>query len=195
MRCCQAYGGRYDVRYGLHFGLDSQILLQCISCVLINKLFSLSSTFPLLSQGDTKLVLKDLVAKSLLQVVGERYRLHDLVLFSAKAQLRSIDRSEVRSVTLRQAQYLGRLDIVRLYYHAEGSQQGLYALSALWRSILQLSDDKQLQVDTYNQSLGELGDATAGVAGTYRIVASLFSVQVGPGFADCPNFIWLSHAF
>ncbi|CAM9933909.1 unnamed protein product, partial [Ectocarpus sp. 12 AP-2014] len=97
---------------------------------------------------DTTLLVHYLVDKSLVKVEEHAYYLHDLVLDFAKDELRKL-REKVRLVNSRQAQYLGRMSIVKDYAEAGEVLGGLYALMALWRSVEDLSGDNQLEASTY----------------------------------------------
>ncbi|CAM9829498.1 unnamed protein product [Ectocarpus sp. 12 AP-2014] len=101
-----------------------------------------------LDPDDTTLLVHYLVDKSLVKVEEHAYYLHDLVLDFAKDELRKL-REKVRLVNSRQAQYLGRMSIVKDYAEAGEVLGGLYALMALWRSVEDLSGDNQLEASTY----------------------------------------------
>ena len=124
-----------------------------------------------------------LVSKSLLQDVGDgSYRMHDHVLKFAKIEIK-VDEETTRAATSLQAQYLGRLDVLRNFTDPEhgAGHQGLLHLAALWRSVEELSSDTGLQAASYRASLGELEscEATAEVAECYACVGSFFYLQVG----------------
>ncbi|CAM9384158.1 unnamed protein product [Ectocarpus sp. 13 AM-2016] len=122
-----------------------------------------------------------LVSKKLLQGVGgDGYRLHDLVLDFLKIKI-AADEEMVGNATALQAQYLGRLDVVKSYENPEhgAGNQCLFVLDALWRSAEKLSGDPGLEVSSYGTSLGELEscEATADVASSYSSVGFLFNNQ------------------
>ncbi|CAN0454038.1 unnamed protein product [Ectocarpus sp. 12 AP-2014] len=120
-----------------------------------------------------------LVSKSLLQGVGsDEYRVHDLVLDSLKIKI-AADEEMMGNATALQAQYLGRLDVVKRYENPEhgAGNQGLFVLDALWRWAKKLSGDPGLEVASYRTSLGEFKscEATADVASSYSSVGFLFN--------------------
>ncbi|CAN0023190.1 unnamed protein product [Ectocarpus fasciculatus] len=123
-----------------------------------------------------------LVSKSLLQAVGGGgYRVHDLVLEFAKTSIRA-EEETVEKATALQAQYLGRLDVLKSYRDPEhgAGDQGLFFLDALWRSVEKLSGDPELEVASYRASLAELGscEETEALATSYWSVGFLFYIQV-----------------
>ncbi|CAN0076742.1 unnamed protein product, partial [Ascophyllum nodosum] len=101
---------------------------------------------------------KGLVSKCLLQDMGRGgYRVHDLILEFVKIKIKA-DSEILGKTTALQAQYLGRLNVLKSYgdsEHGAGSQ-GLLFLDALWRSVEKLSGDPGLEVASYRASLGEL---------------------------------------
>ncbi|CAB1119264.1 unnamed protein product [Ectocarpus sp. CCAP 1310/34] len=122
-----------------------------------------------------------LVSKCLLQAVGgSGYRVHDLVLEFVKTSIRA-EEEMVEKATALQAQYLGRVDVLKSYGDPEhgAGNQGLFFLDALWRSVEKLSGDPELEVASYRASLGELEscEATEDVASSYRWVGFLFNIQ------------------
>ncbi|CAN0270483.1 unnamed protein product, partial [Ectocarpus fasciculatus] len=122
-----------------------------------------------------------LVSKCLLRAVrGGGYRVHDLVLEFAKTSIRA-EEETVEKATALQAQYLGRLDVLKSYRDPEhgAGDQGLFFLDALWRSVEKLSGDPELEVTSYRASLGELEslEATEAVATSYCSVWFLFNIQ------------------
>ena len=132
---------------------------------------------------------EDLVSKCLLQDMGRGgYRVHDLILEFVKTKIKA-DAEMIENATALQAQYLGRLDVLKSYRdpeHGAGSQ-GLFCLDALWRSVEKLSRNSALEVTSYRASIGELGscEATAKVARSYAWVDFLFNLQVGQVFPGC----------
>ncbi|CAN0194893.1 unnamed protein product, partial [Ectocarpus fasciculatus] len=122
-----------------------------------------------------------LVSKSLLQAVGGGgYRVHDLVLEFAKTSIRA-EEETVEKATALQAQYLGRLDVLKSYRDPEhgAGDQGLFFLDALWRSVEKLSGDPELEVASYRASLAELGscEEKEALATSYWSVGDLFHIQ------------------
>lgn len=116
-----------------------------------------------------------------MQKRGGDYQVHDLLLDFAKSEI-NMERFRTikEAATSRQAQYLGRLDVVHTYSDTGELAGGVYSLMALWRSLEELSGDTGLEVKTYTTSLGALerGEATSDVASTYGAVARLFDLQV-----------------
>ncbi|CAM9944643.1 unnamed protein product, partial [Ectocarpus fasciculatus] len=124
---------------------------------------------------------ENLVSKCLLQDGdGGGYRVHDLVLDFVKMKIRA-EEEMVEKVTALQAQFLGRLDVLKGYENSEhgAGNQGLFVLGALWRSVENLSGDSQLEVASYSASLGALesSEATVEVAGCFSSVGFLFNLQ------------------
>ncbi|CAM9971540.1 unnamed protein product [Ectocarpus sp. 8 AP-2014] len=123
-----------------------------------------------------------LVNKCLLHAVGGGgYRVHDLVLEFAKTSIKA-EEETVKRATALQAQYLGRLEVLKSYGNPEhgAGDQGLFFLDALWRSVEKLSGDPELEVASYGTSLRELesGKMTEAVARSYWSVGLLFDIQV-----------------
>lgn len=57
--------------------------------------------------------------------------------------------------------------------------EGFYSLIGLWRKLVELSSDEQLEVDAYNESLGEFGeDESEDAANVFWAVGRLFELQV-----------------
>ncbi|CBJ32852.1 NB-ARC and TPR repeat-containing protein-likely pseudogene [Ectocarpus siliculosus] len=125
-----------------------------------------------------------LVSKCLLHAVGGGggggYRVHDLVLEFAKTGIRA-EKEALEKATSLQAQYLGRLDVLKSYGNPEhgAGDQGLFFLDALWRSVKTLSGDPELEVASYRASLGGLKscEATEAVARSCGSVGFLFNIQ------------------
>ncbi|CBN79677.1 NB-ARC and TPR repeat-containing protein [Ectocarpus siliculosus] len=131
-----------------------------------------------LDHDDSTLLLDDLVDKSLVKVEEHAYYLHDLVLDFAKDELRKL-KERVRLVTCRQAQYLGRMSVVKDYAKAGEVMGGFYALMALWRSVEDLSGDNQLEASTYGATVkpSEESEASEDVAYLTWAVGRLFELQ------------------
>ncbi|CAM9222589.1 unnamed protein product [Pylaiella littoralis] len=122
-----------------------------------------------------------LVGKCLLQNVGgDEYRVHDLILEFMKINIKA-EVEMLKGATALQAQYLGRLDVVKSYRNSEldAGSQGILSLAALWRSLEELSGDCELETTSYRASLGALEacEATADVANSYLSVGILFELQ------------------
>lgn len=135
---------------------------------------------------------KGLVSKCLLQDVGGGgYRVHDLVLKFLKIKIKA-DTEMVAKAKELQAQYLGRLDVVKGYGDPEhgAGNRGLFVLDALWRSLEKLSGDPGLEVASYRASLGDLDScgATAEVASCLSRVGYLFNIQVRQVSLVCLGF-------
>lgn len=111
------------------------------------------------------------------------YSVHDLLLDFAK---NAIDPETKEVATSRQAQYLGRLDVLKGFHDG----RGYLSLMALWRSLEDLSGDKELEVKTYESSLEELKESKANLAKAehFNAVASLFHEQVGHSHAALSVF-------
>lgn len=130
---------------------------------------------------DAKAVAKGLERKSLLQVVGQGYHMHDVLLDFAKVTIEGF-RNIKAIATQRQAQYLGRLKALRACVENGATGPPFYLLLSLWRSLEELSGDNQLEVRTYTSSLKELeGSETGDAAVTYFNAGVLFAFQVSVG--------------
>ena len=148
--------------------------------------------------GGTREEAEGLVSKCLLQDIGRGgYRVHDLILEFVKIKIKG-DAEMLKKATALQAQYLGRLNVLKSYgdpEHGAGGQ-GFFFLGALWRSVENLSGDPRLEVVSYRASLGELEscEATGEVASYYSWVGFLFDLQVGQVFPGCMAFAVLYYA-
>ena len=112
--------------------------------------------------------------------MGNSYRLHDLVLVFAKSKLRGSNK--VESASSRQAQFLGRLDVLQGYAKDGEASKGFYALISLWRSIEELHMDKQLCEETYEASLQDLSnDESLETAFICQSLGRLLYLQVRAG--------------
>ena len=119
-----------------------------------------------------------LVGNSLLQEVDGSFRLHDLLLdfIALRCQGENV---LVEQAVERQSQHLGELAVLRGYSDKGELLEGFYALIRLWRKLVELSDNKQLEVDAYNASLGQLGgNQSEDVAYVFWAVGRLFELQV-----------------
>lgn len=117
----------------------------------------------------------------MLQAHGDEYSVHDLLLDFAKKEIEGSGDKE--SATSRQAQYLGRLDVFEAYSKM-GGDCGChnYKLMALWRSVEELSGDKELAVKTYNVSLDVSPDERQenfDMGDIFYRMAKFFYTQVG----------------
>lgn len=102
---------------------------------------------------DTKVAAKRLVVRSLLQERYEEYLVHDRVLDFAKFKIEDFG-EKIKEVSIsQQAQYLGRLDVVRSYFDKRDMFGGLYSLIGVWLSLEDMSGDRAWGVNTYNQSV------------------------------------------
>ncbi len=141
--------------------------------------------YPVLPSQDmegTREEAEGIVNKCLLQDVGGGgYRLHDLVLEFVKVRIKA-EEDILRTATQRQAQYLGRLDVVKEYKqqaHVAGVR-GFLLLAALWRSVEQLSGDCGLEAAAYRTSLAKLNsrEPSTDVASCLCSIGDLFNLQV-----------------
>lgn len=109
---------------------------------------------------------------------GDGYLVHEIVLDFTKSTIYG----EIKEAAMsRQAQYLGRLDVLKAYRSSAGKVNGDYfSLLALWRSLEDLSGDKSLEAKTYNDSLEALGQGRVDldVARSFDDVASFLLFQV-----------------
>ena len=96
--------------------------------------------------SDVKTGATILVDRSLLQVVDERYRLHDLVLEYLQM---TVKKELGRKASSRQAHFLSRIGVLRRY-SADGqwfNSSGIYSLVALWTAVTKL--DRSLTVEEF----------------------------------------------
>lgn len=107
--------------------------------------------------------------------------MHDLLLDFIRTKCHGED-TLIETAVGRQAQYLGTLAVLRGYFGNGEVGGGLYSLIRLWRSLFELSSNEQLEVDAYNSSLGDLGEAeSTDAASMFFAVGRLFELQVGSG--------------
>lgn len=93
---------------------------------------------------------------------GDEYVVHNLLLEFAK---KTIDEETKAAAMSRQAQYLGRPDVVEAYQNnAQEFTGGNYALVQLRRSLEDLSGYKLLKVQPYENSLNTTKQSTASMA-------------------------------
>lgn len=131
--------------------------------------------------ADARVSAKDLVSRSLLQVRGDEYAVHDLLLDFVKTQIAK-DEDVMRTATLRQSSYLGDPTILLAYYTEGNYDEGLHSLVALWRSLEEIAPDPDLEVKAYNTSVCELeesGTSSEETKEVYAALAQLFHLQVG----------------
>lgn len=142
---------------------------------------------------DCRDVVAVLVGRSLLQPVGSSgYRVHDLLLDFVKHGVKPTP--PLAAVALRQAKYLGRLDVIQTYANSGCdtsigggySLMGYFPLAALWRAVEEVSSDPRLQVDTYSSSLKSLGEGESEeAASVFWAVGSLLEFQVSAEPMGC----------
>lgn len=127
--------------------------------------------------ADVRVAAKDLMARSLVHTRGGGYGVHDMVLDFAKFKIKE-STVVMEEAALRQAQYLGRPEVLGAYSDKGDVDEGFFSLISLWRSLEELSGNEMLEIDTYRASLGTL-EMTTDVADTFCAVAQLFQHQVG----------------
>eukprot|EP00903_Cladosiphon_okamuranus_P006464 g6324.t1 len=116
-------------------------------------------------------------SNSLLQEVGDSFRLHDLLLDFIAIKCQGED-ALVEEAVKRQSQYLGRLAVLRGYANNGKFLKGLYSLIGLWRKLNDLGGNGRLEVATYSASLGELrGDESEDAAHVFWAVGRLLGLQ------------------
>ena len=98
--------------------------------------------------SDVKTSATVLVNRGLLQVVEDKYQLHDLVLEYLQMAAK-MDEDVARKATQRQAPFLSRIQVLRRYSAGDEtfSNGGLYSLVALWNVVTNL--DRSLSVEKY----------------------------------------------
>ena len=117
------------------------------------------------------------VRNSLLQEVDGSFRLHDLLLDFVRTRC---GKEIIDEAVKRQSQYLGRLAVLQSYAAKGESLEGLHSLIVLWRKVAELCGNKQVEVEAYHASLGELGDdESIGAAGAFSVVGRLLELEVG----------------
>lgn len=128
---------------------------------------------------DVRVLAKDLVGRSLVQMHGNEYLLHDRLLDFVKGRIEDFPETKA-SATSRQSVYLGRLDVLRAYSDKGEIDGGFFSLIALWRSLEKLSKDALLQLNTYSTSLAQLEniEVTPNDIDTCASVARSFDLQV-----------------
>lgn len=104
---------------------------------------------------DVRVLAKDLVGRSLMQMRGDKYLLHDSLLDFVKGKIKDFPETKTFA-TSHQSEYLGRLDVLKAYSDRGEVDGGFFSLIALWKSLEKLSDDALLQLNTYSTSLCQL---------------------------------------
>lgn len=128
---------------------------------------------------ETRDEARGLVSRSLLQVVAEGYRLHDLLLDFVRDRIGS---KALRKATSLQTKFLGRLYVVvACMTPVAASEWSLYSLIALWGALEQISEDGELCIRTYNSCLlePEKQQASEEVRLCVQSVGNLFRAKVG----------------
>lgn len=131
--------------------------------------------------ADARVSVNDLVTRSMVQVRRAEYAVHDLVLDFVKFRIKR-ENAAKETATGRQAEYLGKLEVLMAHSDNGEVKRGFHSLLALWRSLKDLSGDEQLDVSTYRASLSKLEQmgVTSETAHTFGAVARLFDLQVSP---------------
>lgn len=107
---------------------------------------------------------------------SDGYRVHDLVLEFVKDRIKP---AALEKAASRQAQYLGRLDVVRRHSYAGDSKNDFFSLMALWQPVEELSTNPRLQVEAYSTNLELVrGEESKEVAYIFGAVGSLLGLQV-----------------
>ena len=177
----------------MFFVVRSTLILCLSSCVLrvtINTCLKWHSQ----DVEGTREEAEGLVSMCLLQDMGAGgYRVHDLLLEFVKVRIKAEDGMVIRAAG-RQAEYLGRLDVVAGYEKPEhgAGKQGLYVLAALWRSVEELSGFRDLETAFYRATLRNLESCkeSVGMARSYSSVGHLFHLQVRLAW-NCPFHLTL----
>ena len=157
------------------------------------------TTLTILSDGfqdlaDARVSVKDLRARSMVQVRGHEYTVHDLLLDFVRSKIKEDDLAK-ETFTRRQAQYLGSVEVFTAYSDKGEIHRGFHSLLALWRSLKDLSCDDRLDASTYATTLSELEQRGASweTAHTFGAVARLFDLQVSPHVVVAPNLLRRVH--
>lgn len=120
------------------------------------------------------------MTRSLLQVRGgDAYVIHDLLLDFIRTRIE--DYAETKNTAAsRQAEYLGRLDVLQTYSARGEVNGGYYSLTSLWRSLEEITGDTDLVLTTYKRRLDEIDQDERGsnTAEIYEDVGILFEIQV-----------------
>ena len=101
--------------------------------------------------SDVKTGATFLVDRSLLQVVDEKYRLHDIVLEYLQM---TVKKELGRKASSRQARFLSRIEVLRRYSAGDTrfGIDGLYSLVTLWSAAKKL-DESLIVEEFYRISL------------------------------------------
>lgn len=120
------------------------------------------------------------MTRSLLQVRGgDAYVIHDLLLDFIRTRIE--DYAETKNTAAsRQAEYLGRLDVLQTYSARGEVNGGYYSLTSLWRLLEEITGDTDLVLTTYKKRLDEIDQDERGsdTAEIYEDVGILFEIQV-----------------
>lgn len=105
--------------------------------------------------------------------------MHDLLLDFVRTRIEEYAETK-KIAALRQAEYLGRLDVLRTYSAKGEVNGGYYSLTSLWRSLEELTGDTNLVLTTYKRRLDEIDQDERGsdAAEIYEDVGTLFQIQV-----------------
>lgn len=120
------------------------------------------------------------MTRSLLQVRGgDAYVIHDLLLDFIRTRIEDYAETK-KTAASRQAEYLGRLDVLQTYSARGEVNGGYYSLTSLWRSLEEITGDTDLVLTTYKRRLDEIDQDERGsnTAEIYEDVGILFEIQV-----------------
>ncbi|CAM9795660.1 unnamed protein product, partial [Hapterophycus canaliculatus] len=106
--------------------------------------------------GATKTFAAHLMDQSMIQPVGDAFRVHDLVLHFLKLKLKA-DPSR-HTATGRTVEHLGQLKVLQRYVAAGETNDGMYSLMALWRSVENLAEENQVGA-VYKKNLNGVPDS------------------------------------
>ena len=108
--------------------------------------------------SDVKTGVTVLVDRCLLTAVGDKYRLHDLVLEYLQMTIKMYE-DFARKASSRQARFLSRIEVLRRYSAGDKwvSFCGLYSLVALWTAVKKL-DRSLIVAEFYKMSLTSATD-------------------------------------
>ncbi|CAM9191144.1 unnamed protein product, partial [Pylaiella littoralis] len=106
--------------------------------------------------GATKTFAAHLVDQSMLQRVGDAFRVHDLVLHFLKLKLKA-DPSRP-TATGRTVEHLGQLKVLQRFVGAGETSDGVYPLMGLWRSVENLAEESHVAA-VYTKNLNGVTDS------------------------------------
>eukprot|EP00903_Cladosiphon_okamuranus_P012113 g11365.t2 len=106
--------------------------------------------------GATKTFAAHLVDQSMLQPVGDAFRVHDLVLHFLKLKLKA--NPSRSTATGRTVEHLGQLKVLQRYVGAGETSDGVYSLMALWRSVENLAEESHVAAE-YTKNLDGVPDS------------------------------------